>query len=157
MQQAANEKLLFAALSEYGRTEQPGAKSDGVILSWIRRYFPGWLDDSTLSWCGLFMAEIAERVCTEIPQNPAIARNWYAIGEKVKDEPMPGDVAVFWRGSPNSWKGHVGLFCRWEENKIYVLGGNQSNRVNIQAYPDSQLIGFRRLSIIEDENENLLG
>ncbi len=24
--------------------------------------------------------------------------------------PLPGDIVIFWRGSPASWEGHVGIF-----------------------------------------------
>ena len=153
--ETANERLLFMALSEYGRREVPGSKSDGRILSWIRSVFPLATDDSKVPWCGLFMREIAERVCAEIPDGPALARNWLNVGERV-DNPIPGDIVVFSRGS-SGWQGHVGIYCNDNNKTVHVLGGNQKNAVNIAEYRRDRVLGFRRLKIVSNEDANLLG
>ncbi len=76
----------------------------------------------------------------------ANARSWLHVGVSVVD-PEPGDVVIFWRESPNSYKGHVGIFMGYSQDKtrIYTLGGNQGNMVSQSAYSASQLLGFRRL------------
>ena len=152
----ANEKLLFTALGEYGRREVPGPESDPSILSWIRRFFPSVKDDGEVNWCGIFMSEIARRACAEQPRRPFVARSWLLVGLSVAT-PLPGDVVIFWRGGRTSWKGHVGIFCRQDGERIWVLGGNQASEVNIRPYHASKLLGFRRLQIIENEDENVLG
>lgn len=57
----------------------------------------------------------------------------------------PGDVVVFWRGSKDSWKGHVAFYSHHDANNVYVLGGNQGNAVSIQAYPRSRLLDVRTM------------
>jgi hypothetical protein len=59
-------------------------------------------------------------------------------------EPEIGDVAVFWRTSPESWQGHVAFYVKHTGTQVYVLGGNQSNMVNTAPYPGTQLLGYRR-------------
>ena len=71
------------------------------------------------------------------------ARSWMNWGEPVF-EPEIGDVAIFWRNDPNSWQGHVAFYVKHTGTQVYVLGGNQSNMVNIAAYPGTQLLGYRR-------------
>ena len=74
------------------------------------------------------------------------ARSWLNVGIPVVN-PEPGDVVVFWRESPNSHKGHVGVFMGYsqDQSRIYTLGGNQNNQVGETAYSKGQLLGFRRL------------
>jgi len=78
----------------------------------------------------------------------ANARSWLLFGMNVDTAPEPGDVVVFWRGSRDSWLGHVGFFLGFSKNgqRIYCLGGNQGNQVSVSAYPAENLLGFRRLS-----------
>ena len=45
--------------------------------------------------------------------------------------PALGAVTVFWRGSPDSGQGHVGFYNGETAESIYVLGGNEDNRVEI--------------------------
>lgn len=70
------------------------------------------------------------------------ARSYLDWGNTTKT-PRIGDVVVFWRGKKDGWQGHVGFFVRAKGDSIYVLGGNQSDMVNIQAYPKSRLLGYR--------------
>ena len=56
-------------------------------------------------------------------------------------------IAIFWRESPESWKGHVGIYINEDDGNIFLLGGNQGpNRsVMIQRYSMDRLLGYRRL------------
>lgn len=80
------------------------------------------------------------------------ARSWMKIGKPVND-PLPGHVVVFTRGSSNSWQGHVGLYAGYNSYKtiVYTLGGNQGNQINISPYPVNgetyRLLGFRELNL----------
>ena len=74
--------------------------------------------------------------------NSASARSWLRWGKAI-DDPIPGCVVVFWRGKPRGWQGHVALFVRETSTGIYVLGGNQNNKVCIKRYPKSRLLGYQ--------------
>lgn len=61
--------------------------------------------------------------------------------------PALGAITVFWRGtSPASGIGHVGFYRGEDANSIWVLGGNESDMVQIEALPKSSdsfgLIGY---------------
>jgi len=75
------------------------------------------------------------------------ARSWLEVGEEI-DDPEMGDIVVLWRENKNGWKGHVGLYMDSDSTHIAVLGGNQSNQVNIKMYPKERLLGYRRLDFI---------
>jgi uncharacterized protein (TIGR02594 family) len=68
-------------------------------------------------------------------------------GQKIRN-PEPGDLVVFWREDPDSWKGHVAIFLSIDpENKeIICLGGNQDGKVCIRQYSEEYVVGFRRLT-----------
>ena len=74
------------------------------------------------------------------------ARSYIDWGKPVDlKDAQPGDVVVFWRGSPDSWQGHVAFFDRHAGGMIYTLGGNQRDQVNISAYPADKLLTIRRM------------
>jgi uncharacterized protein (TIGR02594 family) len=150
-----NPDILFNALSYIGHTENPGPSSNKIILDAIHTIFPNWKDDSTVAWCSCFAHLIAQNLCFENPMEqghkaPGTARSWLTVGKEV-ESPLPGDVVIYWRGSPNSWKGHVGFFCNRIGDKIYTLGGNQGNAITIAPYSASRLIGYRRIRPIKNK------
>lgn len=144
-----NHALLVNALKYYGEKEdtRPG-KSNPVVLSWLQSIL-SWVTDDEVSWCAAFV----NGVCRESGvhgSGRADARSFLYVGSEVTN-PIPGDIVVFWRGSKDSWKGHVGIFIRETSDQIYVLGGNQSNQVNISAYPKFRLLGYRRLKFVYEK------
>jgi uncharacterized protein (TIGR02594 family) len=116
----------FADLSRF-------LKSDGRTLG----------DPRTNPWCGDFVETcIAVALPGEtIVTNPYLAQNWRRFG--VKTKPTLGAVLVFWRGSRTSTKGHVGFAVGESSSRFYVLGGNQSNSINVAPISKSRLLAAR--------------
>jgi len=101
------------------------------------------LDPATTAWCAAFVnATLAQ---TGGQGTGALnARSFMKWGQEVQD-PQRGDVAVFSRGDPNGWQGHVGFFEGLnEDGSIRVLGGNQGDAVSVANYPANRLLGYRR-------------
>jgi len=148
-----NQELLSSALKFYGLKEIPGPASSPTITSWLAK----WLkianvkaskNDDQTAWCSVFVNEIAEQ-CDCTFSGKINARSWLDVGQEVAmDEAMPGDVVILWRVKPSSWEGHVGFFVRKGPGVVWMLGGNQSNQVNIMSFKDSQVLGIRRLAKI---------
>ncbi len=46
---------------------------------------------------------------------------------------MLGGIAAFWRDSPGGWQGHVDFLIGEDAEACHVLGGNQSDSVNISG------------------------
>lgn len=125
-----------------GAREAPGKADNPDIINWAEDLdlrYPG--DD--VPWCGLFVAHcIASQLPEEpLPDNPLGARNWLKFG--VAQEPSDGAVLVFWRGSSSGWQGHVGFYAGEDGAAFHVLGGNQSNAVNIARISRGRLLGTR--------------
>lgn len=60
--------------------------------------------------------------------------------------PALGAVVVFWRGTRNSGLGHVGFYRGEAGDRVYILGGNEGDMVQIEPLPKTSnsfgLIGY---------------
>lgn len=137
-------KIIDIALGEYGETEIPGKGDNPRILEYFDHSgFDGkQLKDET-SWCSAFVNWVACKARVQA-SGALTARSWLQVGKETTT-PEKGDVVVFWRESPESWKGHVGFFIRETDKHIYVLGGNQGNSVCIKPYLKERVLGYRTL------------
>lgn len=134
---------LEFALEYYGQTEKlTTGKSNPIVLTFYEKFAPNKITNTQTAWCSAFMNSIFAS-CGYEYSGSLVARSWLKVGDKIKD-PKPGDIVVFWRDSPKSWKGHVAMYIRQDSKYVYALGGNQSNMVNIQKYPKSQVLEYRR-------------
>lgn len=139
----ANDLILLIAFSQIGEREEPGAIHNNRILQYFEDIGYKWVRDDETAWCSAFANWVAQNA--HLPKSGKLnARSWLTIGNEV-DDPEPGDVVVFWRESPTSWKGHVAFYISEDEENIMVLGGNQGNEVNISSYPKIRVLSFRRL------------
>lgn len=140
-------KLIMTGLKYYGITEQPGTdKNSPTIVRWIKQMLP-WATNDEIAWCSAYVNGIAKEAGYDhFPDNhgSALAREWLKKGIEV-ETPEPGDVTILWRGSKDAITGHVGFFIRENQTHVFLLGGNQSNSVNITAFPKSRVLGYRRL------------
>lgn len=136
--------VLFKALSYYGEQEVKGSSSNSLILSWVKKFIPNAKNDDDFAWCSIFINNITKEL-GYIYTDSALARSWLNIGEKI-EKPLIGDIVVFWRDNQNSTYGHVGLYIREDDKKIWVLGGNQNNQVSIAPYSKDKVLGYRRLN-----------
>lgn len=99
----------------------------------------GATDDET-PWCSSFVNWCMMKA--NLPRtDSAMARSWLRWGVDL-DEPRRGCVVVFSR-PPSPTSGHVAFYINLDGGRVYVLGGNQSNQVNITGYPFSRVLGYR--------------
>ena len=137
-------KHIEVALSQIGIKEIVGRKHNPEVLKYFKEIGQSWVKDDETAWCSAFANWVCKKV--GLPYSKKLnARSWLKVGRQVYT-PQLGDVVVFWRENPQSWKGHVAFFVRETPNWIYVLGGNQNNQVKISAYPKNRLLQYRRLS-----------
>lgn len=115
------------------------------VLKYFADVGHDWVKEDEVAWCSAFVgAKLKE---AGLPHTGKLnARSYLDWGQSVEiGAAKPGDVVVLWRGSPESWKGHVGFFVRYEGEDVILLGGNQNNQVNEQAYPADRILGVRRM------------
>jgi len=98
------------------------------------------------AWCSAFVAYCAKKAGLSYSKK-ATAKSWLSVGKEVT-QPQPGDLVIFWREDPNSWKGHVAIYLGKDEqtHEVICLGGNQDDEVNISTYSESYVVGYRRLN-----------
>lgn len=93
-------------------------------------------------WCAAFVSWVLER--SGIPSmRSARARDYEHFGDTVSKR--QNAIVVLWRGNPNSSTGHVGFYVGDDPKRkdhILVLGGNQSDSVNISSYPEKRVLSY---------------
>lgn len=136
--------MIKIALSQYGIQEIVGKKDNPEVLKYFNiMYLDGAKLKDETSWCSAFVNWCA--IKSNLPYSGKLtARSWLKVGTRT-DNPEMGDVVVLWRESVNSWKGHVGIYVRQTDRHIFILGGNQANKVCIRAYHKNKLLGYRKL------------
>ena len=144
--------ILKIALSQFGVTEITGPEDNSAIMKYFHETGRTWVSSEETPWCDAFLDWCAMKAGLKF--SPGLnARGWLTIGQGI-DPSLVEELAleipivvVFWRVSIESEFGHVGLFIRKYGKSIWTLGGNQNNSVNISPYPESQVLGYRRLWI----------
>lgn len=90
-------------------------------------------------WCGYFAAAVVRKAGYSVPKNHGLARSWMHYGKRVTS-PRPGDIVVIKHGR----RYHVGIFSHIKGGRIYLMGGNQSNRAQVSGYPVRKVAAMRR-------------
>lgn len=138
--------LIEIALAEYGTKEIEGSRHNMDIVNYAKESGFSWVNDDETPWCSIFLSWVSMKANLERSKK-ANARSWLDVGKEVQ-RPEIGDIAILWRENVNSWKGHVGIFINKENGFVRILGGNQSDEVNISRYPESQVLKYKRLRAI---------
>lgn len=148
MKTDGNIKVLNEAFKMYGVTEVAGAADNPKVIELFNELgFDGKKLKDETAWCAAFANTMLKRAGC-VFQKTLNARSFLDLDGETK-EPKLGDIVVLWRESAESWKGHVGFYVNETESHINILGGNQSNRVKISAYPKHRLLGYRVPELIE--------
>lgn len=134
-------------------SEIPGSTHNPQILAMLQ-LDQAWPEADEVPWCSAF----ANYCCWIIGVDRSRdlrARSWLRVGRAIElAEARPGfDVVILQRGGGSQpgadvldAPGHVGFFAGTDQGLILLLGGNQSDSVNIARYPADRLLGVRRLS-----------
>lgn len=138
--------ILKVAFGQLGVEEIPGQANNPQIVRYAEETNINGITDDEVPWCSTFVNWCAKQAGLQYSGKPN-ARSWLNVGTKVS-VPEPGDVVVFWRGNPQSWEGHVALFLGFSEDltRVFVIGGNQGNRVSVSAYRKETVLSFQRLT-----------
>ena len=137
-----------------GTKEISGKVANSQILAMLQ------LDDSSVQddevpWCSAFVNYISWLL--RLPRSKSLAaRSWLSIGSSVSIENAESgfDIVVLKRGGGDQpgpevlhALGHVGFFAGYEGDQVLVLGGNQSDSVNITRFPVDRVLGIRSLQV----------
>lgn len=140
LQNEKSPQLLVQAVKMMGVKEVVGSNHNPEILRWakvvgLERVYKA----DEIPWCGLAMAYAAHMAGVQVVKDPLWALNWAKYGTKVA-EPMLGDIVTFKRDGG----GHVGIYVGEDKDCYHVLGGNQSNSMNVTRIKKERLFQARR-------------
>lgn len=134
-------KTIDIALGEYGVEEILGAENNPRVLEYFKKTGNSWIHDDETAWCAAFVGFCLESAGIKSTKK-LNARSYLTFGKQTKT-PKLGDIVVFWRISKTSVYGHVAFFIKQDTQYVYVLGGNQSDGVNISKFPLTQVLDYR--------------
>lgn len=135
---------LKVARSLIGTREIKGPRHNPTILGWIKRLGSKVLgitvtDDET-PWCGTFAAHCISTAGLTPPPVAVRAKSWATWGLNLRaDRLAPGAVLVFEREGG----GHVGFYVGEDKDCYHVIGGNQSDAVNVTRIAKNRCVARR--------------
>lgn len=131
-------KWLDEAQSFIGLREVKGPQHAAEILKFWKDIKRGGIKDDETPWCAAFVGAMLERSGVQSTRFES-ARSYEAWGVKLA-QPVRGCVVVFSRDGG----GHVGFVVGQDKaGNLLVLGGNQSDAVNVRAFPRSRVTAYR--------------
>lgn len=135
-----------------GVHEVEGVAANPLILAMLRLDVK-WPTGDEVAWCSAFVNYVAWLM--DLPRSKSLAaRSWLAIGDPVElPKAQPGfDICVLKRGKEPQpgpeviqAAGHVGFFAGTVGRDVILVGGNQGDAVTEGRFPESSVIGVRRL------------
>ena len=133
------------AMSELGQREISGADDNPRVVEYFSATTYHASDDET-PWCAAFVNWVLMQA--GIARTESAAALSFLKWGKAVSKPAYGDLCVINRGGG---RGHVGFFVGYGHNgSIGILGGNQSDEVNVSWFDDKSEIMFRRERKLKD-------
>lgn len=129
-------RAYAVALGELNQKEIPGETHNPRILAYHAETTLKASSDE-IPWCASFVNWVLKQI-GEVGSRSALAKSFLDWGTTLK-EPVKGCVCVFDRDGG----GHVAFFDHLEGESVFVLGGNQDNKVSLAPYPKSKLLSYR--------------
>lgn len=129
-------RWLELALAEVGTMEVGGSANNPTVVQYFldavgKRYA------DAVPWCMAFTNAMLER--SGVPGTKSLlARSALTWGKPT--DPRPGAIGIWARGKP--WQGHVGIVESVGTDFVWLISGNQNNRVTRRKYPKKNL-GYR--------------
>lgn len=131
------------ALTQYGNSGITGIGDSPVVLKYFSEIGHSWVKDDDTAWCAAFVNWCLKKVGAAYPGS-LLARSFLNVGSATST-PKLGDLVILWRVSKDSPFGHVGFFIKETPDSVFMLGGNQTNCVNITEYPKTKVLGYREI------------
>ena len=146
--------LYQVGLRMLGLKEIPG-NNDNPFINWClsTTSVPAPYHDE-IPWCSSWINGLCYLL--GLPRSgSAAARSWLTVGKEValEDAVIGLDVVVLKRGiepqpGPDvlDAPGHVGIFAGMGNGDVLLLAGNQGDKVSIEGFKTSSVLGVRRLA-----------
>ncbi len=131
---------MILAKSLMGTKETPGSGNTKAILEWAKEMGLNkvYTADS-IPWCGLFTGYCIFKTGFKGVKTPLWALSWLGAPMVALKEPCFGAIMCFGRNGG----GHVGFYVSEDSDYYHILGGNQSDMVNVTKVAKSRCQGYR--------------
>ncbi|MBT0366451.1 TIGR02594 family protein [Morganella morganii] len=132
-------KWITEARKEVGISELLGTGQKAIDQMWVDSKLRGLVGTARkVPWCAGFVNACLERAGIRSTRSDS-SRSYLSFGDALK-EPAYGCIVTFSR----TGGGHVGFVVgKTESGQLMVLGGNQSDAVNIKAFGTDRVTGYR--------------
>jgi len=125
-------------MMEIGVKEIHGINHNDRVL-YYHSFTMGRYSTDEVAWCGSIMSYVFKSNGFKVPSVPERALSWLHFGVSC-GEPKVGCVAV----KSRKGGGHVCLVIgEHTDGRLYCIGGNQNDEVNIKLYRKSDFEDFR--------------
>ncbi len=143
--------IMQIASAEIGISELPGPENEQRILEYKQSTPLISHTPDEVPWCSSFVNWVLNKAGVIGTGNP-MAKSFLNWGYTITGDPFPGCIVVLNRGS-NKMYGHVGFFKyrRSPGGWVHVLGGNQSNQVKVSLYAESDVVSYRWIEEVKNE------
>lgn len=129
---------LVEARKNIGTAETKGPQHTAAVLDYWKSVKLSGIKNDEIPWCAAFAGAMLERVGIKSSRSDA-ARSYLAWGQPLK-APVVGCVVVFGREGG----GHVGFVVGQDaDRRLLVLGGNQTDAVNVKAFDRARVLSYR--------------
>lgn len=132
---------LKTARSYMGVKEAAGEANNSTIINWAKR-IGGWVMNSykkdSIPWCALFVSNCLKENNLAITKTVLTALDYSKWGQPLS-KPSLGAIMTFKRQGG----GHVGFYISEDKTHYHILGGNQSDSVNITKIDKARLDAIR--------------
>lgn len=133
---------LAHARAQLGVKEVAGPKSSPTVLDYYARAAHPEIKDDAVPWCAAFVGAMLKDAGVK-PSGSLAARSYEAWGQPLPGgKPVLGCVGVKKRAG-GGWTGHVGFVVGATADRVFMLGGNQSDAVTIASFPRKDFTAFR--------------
>lgn len=121
--------------------EVKGTMDSPQILSMLR-LDNTWPEHDEVPWCSAFVNYVCFVLGISRTKSLA-AKSWLQIGTviELKDARADSDVVILTREGGY----HVGFYSSHDDTQVELLGGNQGDKVCLEKFPVSRIVGVRRL------------
>ena len=142
------ETWMSIAQQEIGNKESSGSGVDNPrILEYHAATSLNASNDET-PWCSAFACWVMKKAGIQGTRS-ALARSWVNWGYSLQG-PKFGAIVVISRGN-NPSQGHVGFVSRFDADTVWILGGNQSDSVNVTPFKRSSVIAYRWPGLADEQ------
>mgnify|MGYP006296354457 CR=1 FL=1 len=129
---------LTEAEKYIGTKEIRGSRHNPQILEFWDEIGMGGINTDEVPWCASFVGAVLEE-CGIRSTRSGSSKSYLNWGIKL-DKPVQGCIVVFTRNGG----GHVGFVEGIDKiGNLYVLGGNQSDAVNVKLFKTTNVVGYR--------------